>query len=93
MYVISYCQIYGFHPSLNSDKIVIYRSFQQTPEKIYDLSHFKREHQPFFNKNTFGQLKDAAGAVLDVKKKLLLLNFFQSNLNLQLTPSMIGFQI
>ena len=26
-YVVSYCQIYSFHPSLNLDKIVIYRSF------------------------------------------------------------------
>ena len=29
MYVISYCPIYAFHPSLNLDKIVILRSFQQ----------------------------------------------------------------
>ena len=30
MFIVSYCQIYSFHPSLNLDKIVIYRSFQQT---------------------------------------------------------------
>ena len=52
------------------------RSFQQTPEKIYDLSHFKREHQPFFNKNTFGQLKDAAGAVLAREKRTSLAEMF-----------------
>ena len=28
MYVVSYCQIYAFHPASNLDKIVIYRSFQ-----------------------------------------------------------------
>ena len=48
MHVISYCQIYSFHPSLNLDKIVIFRSYQQTAEQIYDLSHFKNEHTAFF---------------------------------------------
>ena len=64
MFVVSYCQIYSFHPSLNLDKIFIYHSFQQTADGIYDLSHFKREHIPFFNKTTCHQLKDAASAVL-----------------------------
>ena len=64
LYVISYCQIYSFHPSLNLDKVVIFRSFQQAVEEIYHLNHFKQEHIPFFNKATFYQLKDAAFAVL-----------------------------
>ena len=64
MFVVSYCQIYSFHPSINLDKIVIYCSFQQTADKIYDLSHLKREQILFFNKTTFHQLKDAASAVL-----------------------------
>ena len=50
MYVISYCQI---HPSLNLDKIEIFRSFQQKADEIYDLSHFKHEHVPFFDKTAF----------------------------------------
>ena len=33
MFVVSYCQIYSSHPSLNLDKIVIYRSFQQTADE------------------------------------------------------------
>ena len=28
------------------------------------MSHFKKEHEPFFDKTTFCQLKDAADAVL-----------------------------
>ena len=64
MYVVSYCQIYAFHPASNLDKIVIYRSFQQTPEEIYDLSHFEFEHAPFFDNITLKQLKDAASNVL-----------------------------
>ena len=39
MYVISYCEVYIFHPSLNLDKVVIFRSFQQKSEEIFDLSH------------------------------------------------------
>ena len=68
MYVVSYCQIYAFHPALNLDKIVIYKSFQQTPEEIHDLSHFKSEHAPFFDNITLKQLKDAASAVLSRQK-------------------------
>ena len=64
MYVISYCQIYSFHPSVNLDKVVIFRSFQQAADEIYDISHFKQEHVPFFNKTTFYQLKDGASAEL-----------------------------
>ena len=60
----SYCQIYSFHPSLNLDKVVIFRSFQQAADEIYDISHFKQEHVPFFNKTTFYQLKDGASAEL-----------------------------
>ena len=47
MLVIKYCQIYTFHPSLNLEKIVIFRSFQQSAEEIYDLGHFKRQHVEF----------------------------------------------
>ena len=38
MFLVSYYQIYSFHPSLNLDKIVIFRSFQQSPEEICNLS-------------------------------------------------------
>lgn len=34
---------------INMDKIVIFRSFQQNHEEIYDLSHFRWEHVPFFD--------------------------------------------
>ena len=57
MYVVSYCQIYTFDPGLNLDKVVIFRSFQENAEEIYDLSHLKKDYVPFFNKTTFFQLK------------------------------------
>ena len=80
IFVVSYCQIYSFHPSLNLSKIVIFRSFQQTAEEIYDLSHFKQEHVPFFNKTTFYQLKDAAYAVLAREKSTSLAELFSVKL-------------
>ena len=80
MFVVSYYQICSFHPSLNLDKIVIYRSFQETADEIYDLSHFKGEHIPFFNKTTFYQLKDAASAVLAREKSSSLAELFSVEL-------------
>ena len=55
---------------------MIFRSYQQTAEQIYDLSHFKNEHSAFFfNKTTFYQLKDAASAVLAREKSTSLAEF------------------
>ena len=73
---MSYCQIYSFHSSLNLDTIVIFRSFQETAEEIYDLSHFKEEHVPNFTKTTFYQLKDAVSAVLARKKSTPIAQLF-----------------
>ena len=80
MFVVSYCQIYSFRLSLNLDKIVIFRSFQQSPEEIYDLSHFRHEHIPYFDKITFSQLKDAATVVLASEKSTLLSELFSVEL-------------
>ena len=76
MFVVSYCHIYWFYPALNLDKIVIFRSFQQTSEKLYDLSHFKEDNIPFFNKTTFYQLKDATFAVLACKNSTSFAELF-----------------
>ena len=76
MYVISYCQIYSFYPSLNLGKTVIFRSFLQKLDEIYDLNHFKKEHDPFFNRTTFCQLKDAADAALAQHKVAYLAELF-----------------
>ena len=86
LYVISYCQIYSFHPSLNVDRIVIFRSFQQKADKIYDLSHFKHDHAPFFDKTTFSQLKDAATAVLGREKSTSLAELFSIELKFTIDP-------
>lgn len=72
MYVISYCHFYLYHSTLNLDKIAAFRSFQQTPDDIYEPSHFKRKHEPFFHRTTFWQLKDATDAVLARHKPTFL---------------------
>ena len=58
---------------------MIFRSFQQTPEQIYNLSHFKNEHAAFFDKTTFYQLKDAP-AVLAREKLTYLSELFSVEL-------------
>ena len=80
MYVISYCEVYTFHPSLNLDKVVIFRSFQQKSEEIFDLSHFKKEQEHFFNQTSFYQLKDAADAVLARHRSTSLTELFSVEL-------------
>ena len=80
MFVVSYCQIYSFHPSQNYEKIVIYRSFQQSAEEIYDLNHFRQEHVAFFDRTTFYQLKDAATVVLAREKSTSLAELFSVEL-------------
>ena len=80
MFVLSYCQIYSFHSSLNLEKNVIFRSFQQGAEEIYDLRHFRQEHVAFFDRTTFYQLKDDASAVLAREKSTSLAELFSVEL-------------
>ena len=85
MYVMSYCQIYSFHPSLGLYKIVIFRSFQQKSEQIYELSHFFKMNIPaVFDKTTFYQLKDAAYAVLAREKSTSLAELFSVELKFKI---------
>ena len=71
MYVISYCQIFVFHPALNLEKIVIFRSFQQNFEEISSLDHFSQDHVGFFDIITIKQMKDSALSVLSKEKTTL----------------------
>ena len=52
-FISSYCQKYAFHPDLKLNIIVIFRSFQQNTEDIYNLDHFSQEHVTFFHAVTF----------------------------------------
>ena len=77
---MSYWQIYSFYASLNLAEIVIFRSFQQSPEEIYDLTHFRQEHIPYFDKITFCQLKYVATSVLEREKSTSLAELFSIEL-------------
>ena len=80
MFVISYCVKFTFNRTLNFDKIVIFRSFQQSINELYDISHFKNEHVPFFDRVLLGQLKDAASAVASREKCPILAEMFSIEL-------------
>ena len=80
MFVVSYCQIYSVHPRLILEKIVIFRSFQQSAEKLYNLNQFRHEHTAYFDKTTYYQLKDAADAVLAREKSTSLAALFSVEL-------------
>ena len=58
MYVLNYCLIFAFHPKLDIDRIVVYRSLQQTQEHLFDLSHLIPKMLQFLDKATLNQLKD-----------------------------------
>ena len=76
MFVISYCQIYAFYPDFKLDKIVFFRSFQQTAGETYSLDHFSHGHVQYFDSVTFNQLKDAATIVLEKQKSTSLSELF-----------------
>ena len=80
IFVISCCRIYAFHPDLNVDKIVIFRSFQQTEDETYCLNHLSEEHVKYFDKVTFKQLEDSATNVLSKTKSTSLLEMFSTEL-------------
>ena len=72
--------IFSFNKALNFDKIVIFRSFQQSISELYDISHFKSELVPFFDQVILRQLKDAASAVALREKCTSLAEMFSVEL-------------
>ena len=65
MDVVSYFIGIAFHPDLNIPRLVVFRSYDQTPDKLSSLTNFQaleynlfanKEH---FNKVTLKQLQDA----------------------------------
>ena len=66
-----------FNPSLNLQKIVVFRSFQQNFEEITSLDHFLQKHIPFFDQVTTAQMTDAVTKVLKFTLDTLV-NWFNS---------------
>ena len=86
-FLIRKCQIHFFHPSLNLEKIVIFWSFQQSTDELYDLNHFRHKHTTYFDKTTFYQLKDAADSVLAREKSTSLAELFSVELKFTIDTS------
>ena len=80
MFIVSYCMIVSFNKLLSFPKIVIYRSFDQNPNEIENISHFSDEYQPFFDLVTLNQLSDAARAVTRREKSTSLAEMFSIKL-------------
>lgn len=49
MHPINYRQIYPFHPKLNIERVVSYRSFQQAQDKLFDVSDLDEKSIQFIN--------------------------------------------
>ena len=82
--------IFTFNRALNFDKIVIFRSFQQSKNELYNISHFKNEYVPFFDRVLIGQLKDAASAVASREKCTSLVEMFSIELKFTIDTLKIG---
>ena len=76
MYVISYCQVYTFHPKLKLPKNIVLKSFQQNNNEITSLDHLSREHIPYFDQVTMSQMKDSAMRVLHKENTVALAELF-----------------
>ena len=67
----------AFHPDLNIPRIVIFRSYNQSPDKLTSLTHFQALEYNFFankgnyNKVTLKQLENAVFSVQNREKKYL----------------------
>ena len=68
--------IISFNKALNFDKIIIFRSYQQTAIELFDISHFKRKHVPFFDQVTLRQVKDMASTAAFREKSTSLAEMF-----------------
>ena len=82
MYVISYCMIFAFHPKLKIDRIIVYRSFHQNQEKIFNLSHLKEKTLQHVDSVTLNQLTDASLKVLEKKSRFTFSEMFSIELKL-----------
>ena len=86
LYVVSYCTVIAFHPDLNILRLVIFRSYDQTPDKLTSLTHFQALEYNFFankehfNKVTLKQLEDAAFSVQNREKNTALAEMFSIEL-------------
>ena len=69
-FAVSYVIIFAFHPELDSNRVIIERSFGHSCERLTSLSYLTREQLKFKDNKTLLQLRDCALAVPEIKTKL-----------------------
>ena len=69
MFVVSCVIIVAFHPTLNLDRIIIYRSFAHTLEQLSSIDYLSREQIGFIDSHLIYMLKNAANEVSKRKCK------------------------
>ena len=69
MFVVSYVMIVAFHPALNLERVIIYRSFAHTLEQLSNINYLSREQVAFIDSHLIHMLKDGANEVSKRKCK------------------------
>ena len=63
MFVVSYVMIVAFHPALQLDRIIVYRSFAHTLDQLSNIDSLTREQIGFIDSYLIHMLKDCANEV------------------------------
>ena len=69
MLLVSYVMIVAFHPALQLDRIIVYRSFAHSLEELTTLEYLTREQITFIEPHLISMLKDMAFEVAKRKCK------------------------
>ena len=69
MYLVSYTFVVAFHPSLNSDRLYVVKSFNHTFEKLNSMNYLPDKMLPYFDPIIIRQLRDRAQAFHENKKQ------------------------
>ena len=69
MLIVSYVVIVAFHPALKLNRMIIYRSFAHSIDRLTTLDYFNREQTSFLEPHLIHMLKDMAFEVSKRKSK------------------------
>ena len=80
MFAVYYVIILAFHPDLHIGPVIIERSFENSLERLADLSYLMRKQLKFKDEKTLLQLKDFALAVHARNSKIAISEMFTAML-------------
>ena len=78
MFVVSYVIIFGFHPELNIDRVIIERSFGCSEHSLTSLNYLTINQLQYKDKKTLLQLRDCTINVARKKNKLAVAEMFST---------------